>query len=202
MGCCDCKNECLAFVAQIVELVVSIVAIAFAYFTGRQQNKESVRENKISLLKRRMEYLDLLKVLLKCLTIARSCAMRNSGDSTFSPYEFASQVEQFLRVNPLLLHILKGDGVDFNAKAKAFFTESARCLSSKLAEGEYIFRAEKIHDAAKSASLVFELSSNWSTDEGVIYDPPSECELYTSLSKAMENIISGVEAGKEEMKIV
>lgn len=196
-----CKEDFWQLAVQVVSVVVSIFAIAFAVWSSKRQIMEAARENKISLVSMRLDYLELLRILSKCLSVSKDVACKCDKDGSFSPGEFASQMETHMKANPVLLRILRQGLVDITIVGKSFFKDGSECLMRKLKEGEFIFETEKIQKAVKSLKNVFELSGGWCADEGVICDPPGDCDLFDPISRAIADVNAGVKAGEKEMRI-
>lgn len=196
-----CKEDFWQLAVQVAGVVVSIAAVVFAACSAKRQIMEAARENKISLVSMRLDYLELLRILSKCLSISKDAACKCDKDGSFSPGEFASQMETHMKANPVLLRILRQGLVDITIVGKPFFKDGTECLMRKLKEGEFVFETERLQKAVESLKIVFELSEGWCVDEGVICDPSSECDLFGSISRAIEDVNAGVEAGEKEMRI-
>lgn len=196
-----CNKDFWQRAVQVAGVVVSIAAVVFAAYSAKRQIMEAARENKISLVSMRLDYLELLRILSKCLSVSKDAACKCDKDGSFSPGEFASQMETHMKANPVLLRILRQGLVDITIVGKPFFKDGTECMIRKLKEGEFIFETEKIQKAVKSVGIVFVLAGGWCAEEGVLVDPHGECELYVSVSRAIEAVDAGVEAGEIEMRI-
>lgn len=196
-----CNKDFWELAVQILGVLVAIAAIVFAASTAKRQNQEAAKENKISLIGMRLDYLELLRILSKCLLEIKDAACKCDKGGLFSPGEFSLQMERYMKENPVLLRILQQGLVDVSVEGKQFFKDGTECLMRKLKVGGFVFETEKIKVAAESLKAVFELSGGWCAEEGVIDDPPNESALYASVLRAISNVDAGVEAAEKEMRV-
>ena len=189
------------FVAQVLSILVSIVAIVFTARSAERQNREASKENKISLIGRRLDYLELLMALKKNMSSAKDSASRCSSDETFCSSEFVSEMEKLIKSDLVILRLLQNNEIDVSIEGERFFRLSTECLLKKLDEGESIFETEAILNAVEAVRCVFRLAGKFSTDIGVLIELPSDCDVYASVSIALQAIDEGVKLGKAETRI-